>query len=148
MIPSPMLMLAVVIAFVLNGFYWNARGSNAADTRWTAKITAERLAATEAARKQETRWQGVVNETSTQYQARIAGIRRNLDLALDSLRQRPERAGNLPDHPRPDCAGATGAELSGPDARFLASEAARADEFRAGLDACYRYADTLTGGQK
>lgn len=145
MIPNPYLILAVVIAFVLNGFYWNARGSNAADTRWSAKITAERLAATEAARAKETMWQGVVNETARNYQAQVAGVRRTLDIALDSLRDRPERARDLPDHPRPDCAGATGAELSGPDARFLASEAARADELRAGLDACYRYADTLTG---
>lgn len=143
MIPSPMLILAVVVAFVLNGFFWFAKGSNSENTRWTAKITAERLAATEAARAKETQWQGVVNETSKQYQARIAGIRGNLDIALDSLRQRPERPRDLPDHPRPDCAGASGAELSGPDARFLASEAARADETRAGLDACYRYADAL-----
>ena len=143
MIPSPMLILAVVIAFVLNGFYWNAHGSNASDTRWTAKITAERLAATEAARAKETMWQGVVNETAKNYQVKLAGVRRTLDTALDSLRDRPERPRDLPDHPRPDCAGATGAELSGEDSRFLAREAARADELRAGLDACYAYADTL-----
>lgn len=136
-------MLAVVLAFVANGFYWNAHGSNAADARWTAKITAERLKATEAARVKETMWQGVINETSKQYLARIAGIRGNLDVALNGLRDRPERPGNLPDHPRTDCAGATGAELSGPDARFLASEAARADELRAGLGACYAYVDAV-----
>lgn len=143
MIPNPYLILAVVVAFVLNGFYWHAHGSNAADARWSAKITAERLAATEAARAKETMWQGVVNETAKNYQAKVAGVRRNLDVALDSLRDRPERPGNLPDHPRADCAGASGAELSGADAEFLAREAARADEQRAGLDACYAWADAI-----
>ena len=143
MIPSPMLMLAVVVAFVLNGFYWNAKGSNAADTRWTAKITAERLVATEAARAQDTKWKGVVNETSKAYLARINAVRGNLATALDSLRDRPERPRDLPDHPRAECAGGTGAELSRPDAEFLSREAARADEQRAGLEACYAYADAL-----
>jgi hypothetical protein len=143
MIPSPLMILAVVIAFVLNGFYWHSKGANSENTRWTAKISAERLAATEAARVKENQWQGVINATSKAYLTRITGIRGDLDAALDSLRSRPPRAGNLPDHPRADCAGATGAELSGPDAEFLAREAARADEQRAGLDACYAYADTL-----
>ena len=143
MLPSPMLILAVVIAFVANGFYWHAKGSNAENTRWTAKITAERLAATEAARAQEKTWQGVVNETAKSYQAKLVTVRRNLDVALDSLRHRPERPRDLPDHPRPDCQGGTGAELSRPDAEFLVREATRADEIRAGLDACYAYADAL-----
>lgn len=143
MIPSPMLILAVVIAFVVNGFYWHAKGSNAADIRWTAKITAERLKATEDARAKETMWQGVVNETAKNYQVKLAGVRRTLDAALDGLRERPERPGDLPDHPRADCTGGTGAELSRPDAEFLSREAARADELRAGLEACYAYADTL-----
>jgi len=37
--------------------------------------------------------------------------------------------------------GATGAELSGADAGFLVREAARGDELRAGLDACYAVID-------
>ena len=143
MIPSPMLILAVVLAFIANGFYWHASGSNAADTRWTAKITAERLQATEAARAKETMWQGVVNETAKNYQAKLAGVRSTLDADLERLRSRPERTGDVSGHPRTDCQGASGAELSGPDARFLASEAARADEQRAGLDACYGFIDAL-----
>lgn len=141
--PNPYLILAVAIAFVLNGLYWHANGSNAADTRWTAKITAERLAATEAARAKEAMWQGVVNETARNYQAQVAGVRRHLDTALNSLRDRPERAASLPDHPRADCAGGTGTELSRPDAEFLVREAARADELRAGLETCYAFADAL-----
>ena len=61
---NPYLILALVIAFVLNGFYWNAHGSNSADVRWTAKIEKERADAATSARATEQRWQGVVNETS------------------------------------------------------------------------------------
>lgn len=143
MIPSPMLILALVLAFVANGFYWNAHGSNAADARWTAKITAERLQATEAARAKETMWQGVVNETVKTMEAQRAGVQRNLGIALDSLRDRPERRLDLPGTAGTDCQGGTGAELSRADAEFLSREAARADDLRAGLDACYRYADAL-----
>lgn len=141
--PSPLMILAVVIAFVLNGFYWFAKGVSSEDTRWTAKVTAERLQATEAARAKETMWQGVVNETSKAYLTQISGIRGNLAVALGSLRDRPERPRDLPAAARADCAGGTGAELSRPDAEFLSREAARADELRAGLETCYAYADTL-----
>lgn len=55
--------------------------------------------------------------------------------ALVQLRNRPER---LPEASRAACSGATGAELSGPDAGFLVREAARADELRAALDACQK----------
>ena len=143
MIPNPMMILAVVLAFVANGFYWHANGSNSADTRWTAKITTERLQATEAARTKETAWQGAINEATKKHHIRMAGIQRNLDVALNGLRDRPERRVDLPDHSRTDCKGGTGAELSRPDAEFLSREAARADILRAGLEACYRYADAL-----
>ena len=63
MIPNPMLILAVVLAFIANGFYWHANGVNGENTRWKAKTYQELAAASEAARKQQTMWQGVVNET-------------------------------------------------------------------------------------
>lgn len=53
--------------------------------------------------------------------------------ALERLRQRP---GRLPEATRAACEGATGAQLSGPDAGFLEREAARADQLRAELGAC------------
>ena len=55
MIPSPMLMLAVVLAFVANGFYWFAAGSNSTDTRWKAKINQERAESQAAARADDQR---------------------------------------------------------------------------------------------
>lgn len=143
MLPSPMLMLAVVIAFVLNGFYWNAHGANAEDTRWKARIHAENLKATQEARAKEQMWQGVVNETAKNYEIKLAGVRRNLDTALNGLRDRPERAaaGGQAAGTGQSCA--TGTSLCRQDSEFLVREAARADTLRAGLEACYAYIDTV-----
>ena len=138
-----MLILAVVLAFVGNGFFWYAKGSNNADDRWTAKITAERLRATEAARAKETMWQGVVNETARNYEIKMAGVRRNLDTALDGLRERPERPVDLPATARTDRQDCNGAELARSHAAVLERYAAAAASQDAALEACYEYADTL-----
>ena len=141
MIPNPMLILAVVVAFVLNGFYWHASGENAADVRWKSKINQERADAQAAARSTEQRWQGVVDETQKRYMARIADQRRNLDTALDSLRSRPDRPAADAKPAPTDCPCGTGTGLCRPDAEFLAREAARANDIRAGLVACYEVSD-------
>jgi len=143
MMPSPMLMLAVVIAFVLNGFYWHASGSNAADTRWTARVEKERAESLLKARTKEKEMQDVFNTAQRKQAARLADTRRNLDVALDSLRDRPERSSGMADAARAGCAGGTGAELSRSDAEFLSREAARGDEIRAGLEACYSAIDAV-----
>lgn len=143
MMPSPMLMLAVVIAFVLNGFYWHASGSNAADTRWTARIEKERADSFKAAREIERNLQEKYDAVAKKQAARLADTRRNLDTALDSLRDRPERPAGMPEGSRAACAGGTGAELSRSDAEFLARESARADDIRDGLEACYSAVDAV-----
>ena len=143
MLPNPMLILAVVVAFVLNGFYWNAHGSNAADTRWKAKIEQQRADAEAKAREQEKTWQEAANAIVKNQDAKLAATRRNLNDALDSLRDRPDRA---PADSKPtgtDCKGSTGAELSREDAEFLTRESSRADEIRIGLEACYEFADKV-----
>jgi hypothetical protein len=138
-----MLILAVVIAFVLNGFYWHASGSNAADIRWTARLEKEKAESLTKVLAKERELQNAYDTATKKQAARLAVVRRDLDTALDSLRDRPERPTGLPDHPRPACAGGTGAELSRPDAEFLSREAARADDQRAGLDACYQVIDAI-----
>lgn len=143
MIPPPMLILAVVLAFIGSGFYWHAKGANGMDAQWRARITADNLKASQEARAKEQMWQGVVNETAKNYETQMAGVRRTLDAALDGLRDRPERPAGVSAAARADCAGGTGAELSRPDAEFLVREAARADTLRAALAACYAYADTV-----
>lgn len=72
----------------------------------------------------------------------VRDVNRKLADALERLRKRPER---LPDPARAACEGGTGAELSGPDAGFLEREAARADELRAAVSACYAWIDQVTG---
>lgn len=59
---------------------------------------------------------------------------------LERLRKRTRR---MPEAARVDCAGSNRAELSAEDAGFLVREAARADELRAALNACYAYADLV-----
>lgn len=142
MIPGPYMILAAVLFLaVTNALTW-AKATNVADTRWTAKIQTERAKAEAEARATEQRHQEAANANSRRHAAEVFTVRRNLDLALDSLRDRADRPQHLPETARADREGGTGAELFRTDAEFLAREAARADEQRAGLDACYRHIDT------
>lgn len=134
---NPWALLTLIIAFVLNGFYWNAHGSNAEHTRMVAKLESERAQALQKARDIETQWQEEVNEVTTKQAEKLAEVQHHLDVAIISLRDRPKRSATLPDTPRVECAGASGRELSREDAEFLARESARADTIRAGLEACY-----------
>lgn len=142
MIPSPIMILAAVLVLAITNAYSYVKGGRAADTRWTAQIQTERAKAEADARATEQRQQEAANAIARRHAVEINTVRRNLDLALDSLRDRPNRpAGYLPETARADCEGGTGAKLFRADAEFLAREAARADEQRAGLDACYRHVD-------
>lgn len=139
---NPYVILAAVVAFVLNGFYWNAHGVNSEDTRWKAKVEKQRADAENAARTKEQMWQGVVNETAKNYQVKVAGIQRNLDIALDSLRSRQGRSGgDLPSTSGVGGTCGTGATLCREDSEFLVREAARADRHREALAACYQVID-------
>ena len=84
-----------------------------------------------------------VDEIIQNYTDRLAGVNSQLDDALKRLRNRPDR---LPETSQANCTGATGAQLSAPDAEFLTREAARADRIREALTACYKYADELQTG--
>ena len=143
MLPSPMLILAVVLAFVVNGFYWNAHGSNAADTRWKAKIEQQRADAEAKAREQEKTWQEAANAIVKNQDAKLAATRRNLDAALNGLRDRPDRTASDTKPTGTACTCSTGAGLCKQDAEFLVREASRADSIRVGLEACYDYADKV-----
>jgi len=134
---NPWVLLTLIIAFVLNGFYWNAHGSNAEHARMVAKLESERAQALQKARDIEIQWQERVNEVTKKQAEKLAEVQHHLDVAIISLRDRPKRPATLPDTPRVECAGASGRELSREDAEFLAREAARADTIRAGLEACY-----------
>lgn len=76
----------------------------------------------------------------------ISRIRTDYDSAIARLQHRPDRkpaaASSVPGA-TPACQGATGVELSRADAGFLVGEAARADEQREALRACYAAYDSV-----
>lgn len=139
---NPYLLLGAVLAIVGAFLAGNIHGHQSERTTWQAKIEEARAEASEVARKQEHAKQGKINEALRKENERMARINAGLAADIDELRNRPPR--RVPETTGTSCAGATGAELSGPDARFLVGEAARADRLRAALAACYEYADTVT----
>lgn len=134
---NPWALLVLLGAFVLNGFYWHAHGSNSERVRLMAQFEHERVDMLQKARDTEKKWQGAINEITTNQAGKLAEVQRHLDVAIVSLRDRPKRPTRLPDTPRIECSGASGRELSREDAEFLVREAARADTLRVGLEACY-----------
>jgi hypothetical protein len=97
------------------------------------------LEASRQARRQEQIMQSKADIELVNKNAQIQTIRTELDRALDELRKRPSRV-SVPNSPGA-AKGATGAELSGEDAGFLAREAARADALRSELNYCYKMYD-------
>lgn len=98
------------------------------------------------ARNNERQMTEAVGLAEQDKQNEIARIRNSYSAQLASLQQRADRKPASPSgvpQATPACQGATGAELSRPDAGFLVGEAARADELRAALGACYRAYDSV-----
>lgn len=99
------------------------------------------------ARTKEQAWAarvGQVEQEKTNENARIAA---RYTAELDGLRKRAERRPTPPSgmpEAATSCAGATGAELSIGDSIFLARYAARADQQRAALAACYGAYDAVS----
>lgn len=86
---------------------------------------------------------GLVEQEKTNEIARIRGVAA-ADIAR--LQNRPDRKPAGPSgvsEAGTDCKGSTGAELSRPDGEFLVGFAARADEQRAALSACYQAYDSV-----
>ena len=143
---NPWVLLVLLSAFVANGFYWNAHGSNAENKRLTLKYSQEKVAALHSAREKEQLMEVKVNEALARQTEELADVQRHLDATIISLRNRTPRSATLPDNPIAACSGVTGRELSSEDAEFLAREAARADTIRAGLNTCYAAYDQITIG--
>ena len=133
--------LATAIAVLFGGYAW---GSSAKNTWWLSRINADKAAAVQQALNTERANQEKANAAIRQQAADQAAINTRLRADLASLRHRPERTSNLPAVSDSSCSGATGAELSRSDAGFLVGEAARADEVRAGLIACYAVIDGVS----
>ena len=138
-------VLATAIGLLFGGYAW---GNHASNTYWLGKIEKDKRQAIEQAINIERTNQGKANEIMRQQAAEQAAINNRLRTDLASLRSRSERPAAMPESARPACTGANGAELSRSDASFLVGEAARADEVRAGLAACYQVIDAVRQGNQ
>jgi len=114
-------------------------------TGWTfnqARHDAAMVDAQQQAKQTEDQHNAQLAKQNQAHADAVRDVNRKLSDALERLRKRPERR---PEPARAACEGGTGAELSGPDAGFLEREAARADELRAAVSACYAWIDQVTG---
>lgn len=139
--------VAVAAAALLVAFSagWTARAwrADAQIARINTELAAQTVQAVRNARTEERRKQEKANEAIRKQAASVAAVNDALRRDLDELRHRPGRAAGVSQAARADCAGTTGAELSGEDAAFLAGEAARADLLRAALATCYEVMDVI-----
>ncbi len=125
------LILAVIgLAFGSGYFYRDKR------------VTGEIIAAQDEAKAETKRLQDKADEITKKQIADRDAIAVILNDELVRMRNRPSRA-DLPGNTETHCKGATGRELSKPDAEFLTRLAARAERHRKALIACYKYADSL-----
>jgi hypothetical protein len=89
-------------------------------------------------RAKEHKYQADADNIRKEKDAQIRTINAQLVDAVSELRKRPSRTTEA-NHGQ-SC---NGASLYAEDAEFLVREAARADEIRTSLDACYKQYDTL-----
>lgn len=140
MIPIPPGLIApvagaLIAVAALGGSYFKGRSD--ANGAWEAKAAESQI----EAMKTEAEWTGALDRVRKQHEEEKSLVQSRLNIALNGLRDRP--AVRLPEAARAACAGATGAELSRPDAIVLTRLAARADTIRADLEACRSYIDTV-----
>lgn len=141
---DPRLWLAflLVIGVSFGAGKWDEHRVSAA----TSKVASAALkAATERADKAESDMTSIKKAKNEEKSKSDAAVRRlNADLA--GLRDRAERRANADTEGAGtvgQCAGASGAELSRPDAEFLTREAARADDAAERLNQCNADYDTV-----
>ena len=89
-------------------------------------------------RDKEHQYQSDADQIRKEKDAQIRNINNQLVDAVSELRKRPSRASEASNGK--SC---NGASLYAEDAEFLVREAARADEIRTSLEACYKQYDSL-----
>lgn len=139
---NPWVLLGALVTAITIGVSGYVIGDSQRNTWWLSKVEKDRRVAIETALAVERANQEKANAAIRQQSADQAAINTRLRADIASLRHRADRAPDLSAVSDARCAGATGAELSRSDAEFLVGEAARADEIRAGLAACYAVIDS------
>jgi hypothetical protein len=142
-VPSWCLWILALVALCLG---CELHGRHAVKVEWAAatqeanRKSEEKLAAaTKRATTAESTMKAKIKEANDERDKKIAIVNRKLATALDELRTRPARRADADSEgagTTGQCAGASGAELSKPDAGFLEREAARADRYVIELNAC------------
>jgi hypothetical protein len=89
-------------------------------------------------RDKEHQYQSDADKIRIEKDAQIKAINNQLVDAVSELRKRPSRATETPNGK-----GCNGASLYAEDSEFLVREAARADEIRVALEACYKQYEAL-----
>lgn len=135
---KPWIFILVGVALVACAFLYGK--SVGKDLKENEVLKVQQEAANQA-REDEREKQAKINEGLQVQVNEQININKQLTTDIVGLRKRANRAANK--GARTQCKGTTGADLSAQDAEFLAREAARADQIRAGLKACYHYADSL-----
>lgn len=123
--------LAIGALLLLGSFYfgWHLRDSDF--MAFKATIVAEKATI-------EKNYQAKAAQIESDKNAQIRNINNQLVDAISELRKRPGRTNETSTGQS-----GTGASLFAEDAIFLRREAARADEIRAGLEACYKQYDAI-----
>jgi len=134
MFPLPILTYVKLVAIALALLFSAYLGYNFEHSRFLAF----KASIIEETRQKEIEHQIATDEIRKVKDAQIRDINSKLVDAISELRSRsnsPTKTIN-----GQDCNGAT---LSAPDAEFLIREAARADQIRIGLEACYKQYDSI-----
>ena len=92
------------------------------------------------AREKEHQIQDATDQIRKDKDAQINSINNQLANALVELRSRPSRTSQISSNGQ----NGTGSTLFAEDAEFLIREAARADQIRTGLEACYKQYDSIS----
>ena len=104
-----------------------------------SRFLAFKTAIAEETRQKEIEHQTAADKIEKDKNAQIKAINDQLADALMQLRSRPSRTETTATR-----SGGTGSTLYAEDAGFLIREAARADEIRSGLQACYAQYDAIS----
>ncbi len=155
---APRLVLIVSLLAVAVAGYWHAynMGKREGVEKTTARWTQERLALKQAQLEEVQRSVQIehhLTEKIAKIQHEASHEKRRItdqyERTIAGLRNRPEARADTSGVPKGAAAGVefvagcTGVQLSGPDSRFLAGEAARADQLRTALATCIAHADAI-----